>query len=78
MRVCVDFILRPSWTVKSSLGMVCSWKQEVEGREPQELGKQGGAEGAAERRQEWDHDGGWESSPSTDRPTEQKPSCYAD
>lgn len=24
MRVCVDLILRPSWTVKSSLGMVCS------------------------------------------------------
>lgn len=35
--------------------------------------------GAAERRrQEWDHDGGWESSPSTDRPMERKPSCCAD
>lgn len=50
----------------------------MEGREPQELGKQGGAVGAAERRQEWDHDGGWESSPSTDRLMEQKPLCCAD
>lgn len=24
MHVCVDLILRPSWTVKFSLGMVCS------------------------------------------------------
>lgn len=28
MRVCVDLILRPSWTVKSSLGMVCSMEAE--------------------------------------------------